>query len=276
MNGPRQYRFLPKAGLELLSASYRVHRFVPHSHDYAVLATTESGEAIGTGPSGIDHFLSGCVLLIPPNVVHAAQTLGSTPWEYRALYLTRERYESLAEPAHRQGSESISVVHRDRRLARRVRELHHDMQSDGDCDGVSSALDGVMEELASVIERAHAPRTFAARTASGVVARAKAMIDANPQRRWTLEALATECGVSQFHLCRAFSVQIGASPCAYALQRRVDSAREMLRADRTISAVAYDLGFADHSHFTRAFVQVFGTTPTEYRTALRRDTVQHT
>ncbi|MBX3174485.1 MAG: AraC family transcriptional regulator [Gemmatimonadaceae bacterium] len=271
MRHPRQYRILPKAGVELLTASYRAQRFVPHTHDYAVLATTESGEAIGSGPSGIDHFLAGCVLLIPPNVVHAAQVLGSSPWEYRALYLSRQQYETIAAPALRPGVAATSVVHRDPLLAKRVREMHHDLEAAGDCDGALSALAGLMTELAPVVERAHAPRRIARHATTDAVARAKAMIDAEPERRWSLPELATACAVSPFHLCRAFTGQLGASPYAYALQRRVDSARAMLRTNRTISSVAHDLCFADHSHFTRAFVQVFGMSPNEYRAAVRRN-----
>ncbi len=273
MKVPREYHILPNSGVELLSASYRAHRFVPHTHDYAVLATTESGEAIGSGPCGIAHFLAGCVLLIPPDVAHSAQTLGSTPWEYRALYLSRERYDALAAPL-RPGIEASAVVHRDSLLAKHVRELHQDLQTGGDGDGVLSALTGLMTELAPVIERAHAARPAARLAGTDVVARAKAMIDADPESRWSLPALALACAVSPFYLCNAFRLHLGASPYAYALQRRVGSARAMLRTNRTISAVAYDLGFADHSHFTRTFIRVFGMSPNEYRSALRRDSSQ--
>ncbi len=271
MRVQRQYRILPAAGVELLSASYRDQRFVPHTHDYAVLATTERGEAVGVSPTGPEHFLSGSVLLIPPNVVHAARSVGATPWEYRAIYLSRERYEALVEPARREHAVPAAVVHQDAQLAGRVRALHHDLDGDVDGAAVGSAIEALMRDLESVLERAHRPAAADARGMSVMVAHAKALIDGAPARRWSLTALAETCRVSPFHLCRAFSRQVGSSPYAYALQRRVDSARALLRTERTISTVAHTLGFADHSHFTRAFLQVFGITPHDYRVAVQRD-----
>jgi AraC-like DNA-binding protein len=100
------------------------------------------------------------------------------------------------------------------------------------------------------------------------VQRAKAMIDAAPERRWSLPALSSASGASPFHLCRAFGRQVGASPYAYALQRRVAVARDRLSGPKTISRIAHEFGFADQSHFTRLFLRVFGLTPGEYRAAL--------
>jgi AraC-like DNA-binding protein len=41
---------------------------------------------------------------------------------------------------------------------------------------------------------------------------------------------------------------------------------ERLRDPRAnLSAIAYDLGYSSHSHFTMAFRRAFGTTPSEFR-----------
>src|SRR5512134_1736609 len=93
----RRYRVIPGAGIELLAASYRAHRFVPHSHDYAVLAITESGEAAGLDGAGGSRLGPGAVLLIPPDVVHAAHSVGSDPWQYRAFYLAAPRFHRIRE-----------------------------------------------------------------------------------------------------------------------------------------------------------------------------------
>lgn len=264
----RRYRVIPETGIELLAADYRAHRFVPHSHDYAVLAITESGEAAGLSTDGTQTLGPGDVLLIPPNVVHAAQSIGGDPWRYRAVYLSATRFERLRGGGADggAGAGTATVIQQASALARHLRELHHDLESASD-PVVSDALDAVLTEVEPLLERAF-PQRPAARPTSGAVCLARAMIDAAPERRWSLPVLARACGVSSFHLCRAFRQQVGASPYGYALQRRVVAARERLRSDWTISEVAHELGFADQSHFTRLFLRVFGVTPGEYRAAL--------
>lgn len=60
------------------------------------------------------------------------------------------------------------------------------------------------------------------------------------------------------------------------LRKRLDLAKEMLDADanqnRKISAIALQVGFADLSHFNRAFRRHFGDTPSAVRaqSAMRR------
>lgn len=49
---------------------------------------------------------------------------------------------------------------------------------------------------------------------------------------------------------------------------RLHESRSMLLKDNlTISEVAYDVGFADPSFFTRVLTDVYGMSPTEFRQA---------
>jgi AraC-like DNA-binding protein len=43
-----------------------------------------------------------------------------------------------------------------------------------------------------------------------------------------------------------------------------------LLAERSITAIAYESGFGDLSHFNRAFRRRYGETPSEVRASLRR------
>jgi AraC family transcriptional regulator len=82
--------------------------------------------------------------------------------------------------------------------------------------------------------------------------------------------LAATVGVHPAQLARSFRVATGESIGSYARQRRLDWAAERLaRSDDTLVRVACDAGFADQSHFTRAFVRRFGVAPGRYRRARR-------
>lgn len=81
-----------------------------------------------------------------------------------------------------------------------------------------------------------------------------------------LQALAAEAGVHPAHLTRAFRRCFGRSIGAYLRLVRLDWAAQRLAASEDlISDVAAAAGFADQSHFTRAFRQQFGVPPARYR-----------
>jgi AraC family transcriptional regulator len=82
-----------------------------------------------------------------------------------------------------------------------------------------------------------------------------------------LRSLAALAGVSARHFERAFRQSMGMPPHAYVLRRRLDAAREMLitRLELPIEHIALRLGFSSSSHFSSAFRQRIGCSPTEFR-----------
>jgi AraC family transcriptional regulator len=82
--------------------------------------------------------------------------------------------------------------------------------------------------------------------------------------------LAVIAAVHPTHLLRTFRRYHGMTISNYVRQRRVDNARAAVaRGQRPLSMIAVDAGFADQSHFTRAFRQAFGETPGQYARSLR-------
>jgi len=87
-----------------------------------------------------------------------------------------------------------------------------------------------------------------------------------------LDEIATACGVSRFHLTRAFGAATGYSIMRYARLRRLsEAARTLATGARDILAVALDAGYGSHEAFTRAFRDQFGLTPEAVRGQRRVD-----
>lgn len=62
--------------------------------------------------------------------------------------------------------------------------------------------------------------------------------------------LAKALGTTRSRLCRAFAEDLGTSPAAFWRENRLEAARELLRGRRrTITEIAYDVGFCDTAHF---------------------------
>lgn len=81
----------------------------------------------------------------------------------------------------------------------------------------------------------------------------------------SLEDLARVAGVSRFHFARQFRARTGESPMGYLLRMRVERAKARLRDSRArVIDIAAELGFADQSHFARAFRRLVGMQPSAY------------
>jgi len=86
----------------------------------------------------------------------------------------------------------------------------------------------------------------------------------------SLDALASDAGLSRFHFCRAFKESTGLSPHAWLRQYRLEQAMNMLRnTDVSIVAVAAELGYASQTAFAAAFRRLTGETPSEWRRRVR-------
>lgn len=101
------------------------------------------------------------------------------------------------------------------------------------------------------------------------VERAREYIAAEPQRDDTLQQIAKAANCSAFHLARRFRQQTGQSLHGFRTRLRMTMALDRLReGERNLSALAFDLGYASHSHFTEVFRRSFGATPSRLRTNL--------
>ena len=89
----------------------------------------------------------------------------------------------------------------------------------------------------------------------------------------SLAGLAARQGVTQRHVQMLFESD-GTTFSRFLLDQRLKRAHRMLGnpllAAQTISAIAYEAGFGDLSHFNRAFRRHYGETPSDVRARSRR------
>ena len=86
------------------------------------------------------------------------------------------------------------------------------------------------------------------------------------RRQWRVTELAREAGVHPVHLARVFRrlTKQTAGECVQHL--RVEQAcRQLTGSGQEIAAIAFELGFADQSHFTRALKKHTALTPAAFR-----------
>jgi AraC family transcriptional regulator len=108
--------------------------------------------------------------------------------------------------------------------------------------------------------------TAARRRRYDLVEAAKLAVNERLEALPSLGEIAGELGCSPFHLSRTFHATAGLSLRAYVGRLRARRAAHRLAAGASnLTELALELGFADHSHFTNAFKDEWGVTPSRFR-----------
>jgi AraC family transcriptional regulator len=138
-------------------------------------------------------------------------------------------------------------------------------------------LDSVEQALAVALVNGYAVRQCRVQTHRGGlgcarVRRIKEFVDAKIEEELTLCEMAQAVQLSTAHFSRMFRKSTGESPHRFVLRHRVERAKEMLRAaEARVLDVAVACGFKTQQHFARAFRQMYGVSPTEYRQEFLRN-----
>ena len=98
-----------------------------------------------------------------------------------------------------------------------------------------------------------------------------ALMEANFRYNLSLEDFARLCHRSLSSFKRDFRKHFNDTPGRWLLQRRLDYAAALLRSagDKTVTEIAFESGFADLSHFNKAFKKRFQMPPTTFRSSAR-------
>lgn len=254
-------------GLECLSAVFRRHRYVPHTHEtYAVAAVVEGCEAFNH--RGARHYApAGSMAVVPPDELHDGEPAGEV-FVYRTLYPSIELMRSIAEDVFGRQSGgtpafACSVMH-DAELTARLAHLHATL-----ADGEATLLERdtlLTGFFAALLSRwgglGEAPPMG---TEHVPVKRARDFLDAHFADDVPLSDLAAMAGLNRAHLVRAFRKALGTTPHAYQTDRRFRAARRMLASGDSPADVALACGFCDQSHLNRVFKSRMGVTPGVYR-----------
>jgi AraC-like DNA-binding protein len=97
-------------------------------------------------------------------------------------------------------------------------------------------------------------------------------IDEHSSRPIDLEDAAQAAGLSPFHFLRLFGAVLGVTPHQYLVRSRLRHAACLLaECDRSVTDVAYDVGFGDLSNFVRTFHRAAGVSPRGFRQAAKGD-----
>ena len=96
-------------------------------------------------------------------------------------------------------------------------------------------------------------------------------IEQNFQNDISVEQIAAFCGLNRTYFGRIFKETVGSSPQQFLLNYRMTKASELLKlTGLSISDIGNAVGYPNQLHFSRAFKNVYGISPREWRNKNRR------
>ena len=241
------------------------HHFPRHSHDQFGMGVLAFGGQRSWSGVGTVRASAGDVIMANPGEMHDGEPLDGNARGWRIIYfdpalVAREVEEEIAGHV-----ELVRPVAQDPLLVALFARLFACLTAArSDCLATEENL---LRSLIYLL-RKHGMVRPSPSGPSPCVAKAIQRLDSAPETSVSLAELAALSGVSRFQLLRGFAREVGITPHAYLVQRRVRLARRFLAAGETPAQAALQAGFADQSHMTRAFVRYVGITPGRYRAAI--------
>ncbi len=103
------------------------------------------------------------------------------------------------------------------------------------------------------------------------VGKALELMHARPDQNWTVDDLARDVGLSRSALHERFVQYLGHPPMQYLANWRIQVGARLLReTNRTVAAIALDVGYDSEAAFSRAFKRLVGKPPATWRRSQKR------
>lgn len=266
-------RPLASGGVTLLNAHFTQHRFERHSHETYSIGVTRSGVQTFACRGARHASLAGDVILFNPDEPHDGSRGTEAGFGYSMLYVDAALVHAWMGDRGAAGGGG----HDRSSMATRYFKapLVHDPQGALLLQQAVAAVAERQESLHGEERTAEAMVALLGRhgelrrpwattgvdTGRARMALVREYLDAHFADDVTVQALATQAGLSRAHLTRAFTATFGMAPHAYLNMVRIRQAQAALRQGGAVADVAAACGFADQSHLTRRFKGQVGMAP---------------
>lgn len=245
---------IPALGGERRAYRGIVQPFAAHAHADYVIGRVRAGvrelelngQALVLSP--------GDVIAFNPGDVHGCHALSEVPFAYDSVTVAPELFDGVVLRCFSGNDPLVSSV----------------------CDHLLQGLEvaSAEEVRASALKLAHLlavdPEHRMPSAHEAAALRVYAHFCGHLASPLRIVQLAAAEGISEHALIRAYRKRFSITPAQHLLSLRIEAACSLLTQGIAVGDVAVETGFADQAHFTRAFKQRMGITPSAYRKMVKK------
>ena len=226
-----------------------------------------TGRLIANDSKGISHeyqIRSGEGFMIFPRQINTYIADPKLPWEYIWIEFDGMRAREIIETAGL--SPDHPVYHAS------YKDLRENMKDEmiyiaEHHDATPFHLMGHLYLFIDYLSRSSSSQiTASGRVRDFYIKEALNYIEQNFQNDISVENIASFCGLNRTYFWRIFKETVGKSPQQFLLSYRMAKAAELLKlTELSISDIGNAVGYPNQLHFSRAFKNVYGVSPREWR-----------
>lgn len=226
-----------------------------------------TGRLMANDSRGISHeyqIRSGEGFMIFPRQINTYIADTKLPWEYVWIEFDGMRAREIIETAGLSPDHPVyHAAYKDLRENMKDEMLyiaeHHDAPPFHLMGHLYLFIDYLSRSSSSKIATSGRVRDF-------YIKEALNYIEQNFQNDISVENIASFCGLNRTYFGRIFKETVGKSPQQFLLSYRMAKAAELLKlTELSISDIGNAVGYPNQLHFSRAFKNVYGVSPREWR-----------
>jgi len=211
------------------------------------------------------HLNRGQAFMIFPNQITTYVADEADPWEYIWLEFDGLRVKESLELA---GITKDNPIYRTQQDDLREGMMYEMMYIVQNRNSTPFHLIGHLYLFFDLLIRSAAPLATpkGSKLRDFYIKEAISFIEQNFQSDITVEDIASACGLNRSYFGKIFHDAVGKSPQQFLLNYRMIKATELLRFSQLpIGEISSAVGYQNQLHFSRAFKNVYGVSPKEWR-----------
>lgn len=246
-----------------------------HSHDFCEIYCFLKGEASYIVEDCKYSLHPGDVLIIPSNKLHQLDINDSSKTYERYVLWINLRYLKKISTSQtnlltcfEKASEKSVFLIRNATLGDKVRRIFESVAyQKNDLFGADIEREEKIKTLLLLLARFFLQNSddFAVEGKTNhCVTKAIEYISEHIAEDLSIDTLASRLFVNKFYFSHVFKQTTNTSPHQYVLKKRLILSKQLIEQNLSISDVHQKCGFADYTHFFRAFKKEFGITPKQF------------
>jgi AraC-like DNA-binding protein/quercetin dioxygenase-like cupin family protein len=209
------------------------------------------------------HLAPGSVFQRHPGVRHSTYIDPESEWAECFIELSRSLYQGLVALGIIRHNVHVYAIAPDLGIESALYFLMTKLEECSEMD-LPEILVRMLEQLTRILRRCHGAAE--SEQASRMIELGLLYLGGQANSRVNLREFCLENGWGYEHFRKVFKNRIGMSPGRYRVRRRMDTACQLLRSsEKSISELAYELGYRSPYEFSAQFKREIGVSPSRFR-----------